>query len=93
MDKKQMKKAVAIKSNKDMEVPKVIAKGKGYVAENIIEIAKKENIKIHKDNNVVDGLIDVEIGEEIPYELYEAVAEIIYFVYLIDEEKGKEDLK
>lgn len=91
MDKEPKKKAVALKYNKDMQVPKVIAKGKGYVAENIIKTGKRDNIKIQKDENTVNGLMDVDIGEEIPYELYDAVAEIIHFVYLIDREKGEEN--
>ncbi len=86
--KSNNKKAVALRYKKDDSVPKVIAKGKGYVAENIINKAKEEKIEIYRDKNIIDSLMNVEMGKEIPYELYEAVAEIICFVYMIDKEKG-----
>lgn len=91
--KSEKKKAIALEYKKDMQAPRVIAKGEGDIAENIIKVAKKENIKIHKDGNIVNSLIDIDMGEEIPYELYEAVSEIIYFVYLMDKEKGEENEK
>jgi len=78
------KKAVAIKYTirKD-SVPEVIAKGKGFIAEKIIEIAKENNIEIIENTELVETLININIGEEIPYEVYQVVAEILAFIYKV----------
>ena len=78
------KKAVAIKYTirKD-SVPEVIAKGKGFIAEKIIEIAKENNIEIIENRELVETLININIGEEIPYEVYQVVAEILAFIYKV----------
>ncbi len=78
------KKAVAIKYTirKD-SAPKVIAKGKGFIAEKIIEIAKENKIEIIENKELVETLININIGEEIPYELYQVVAEILAFIYKV----------
>ncbi|BAT72086.1 flagellar biosynthesis protein FlhB [Thermosulfidibacter takaii ABI70S6] len=77
-----MKKAVALryKLGQD-EVPKVVAKGAGKLAEKILEIAKKHNIPIEKNAPLVNTLYRIELGSEIPPELYVAVAEVLAFVY------------
>ncbi len=74
--------AAALKydSQKDA-APKVVARGKGAIAEKIIEIAKKNNIPIKNDPGLVQILSKLEIDEQIPIELYKAVAEILAFVY------------
>jgi flagellar biosynthesis protein len=60
--------------------PRVVAKGKGTIGEKIIEVAKANNIPI-EDNEVLAGaLSNVELGDEIPQELYKAVAEVLIFV-------------
>ena len=78
------KKAVAIKYTirKD-SVPEVIAKGKGFIAEKIIEIAKENNIEIIENRELVETLININIGGEIPYEVYQVVAEILAFIYKV----------
>ncbi|GFN36393.1 EscU/YscU/HrcU family type III secretion system export apparatus switch protein [Tepidimicrobium xylanilyticum] len=86
---KEIKKAVALSYKEDFNAPKVVAKGKGEIAEKIVEVGKKENIEIYKDEELIDELISLELHEEIPPELYEAVAEIILFVYRLDKEKGE----
>ena len=85
------KKAVALRYNKDDSVPKVVAKGKGFIAEKIIEKGMEEEIYIHQDVDLVNSLIDLQINEEIPEELYEVLAEIIFYVYNLDRQMGKED--
>jgi len=77
----KIKKAAALKYEigKD-NAPKVIAKGKGIIAEKIIEIAKKENIPIYEDPDTVEILSSLDIGQEIPPELYEVIAEILAYV-------------
>lgn len=64
--------------------PKVVAKGKGEVADNIMEKAKEFNIPIQEDPTLVELLGQLEINETIPEELYQAVAEIFAFIYRID---------
>lgn len=86
---KEIKKAVALSYKEDFNAPKVVAKGKGEIAEKIVEVGKKENVEIYKDEELIDELISLELHEEIPPELYEAVAEIILFVYRLDKEKGE----
>ncbi|OEH91246.1 EscU/YscU/HrcU family type III secretion system export apparatus switch protein [Bacillus solimangrovi] len=70
--------------------PKVIAKGKGVVAENIIETAKSSNIPIQEDPSLVELLGKLEINETIPEDLYQAVAEVFSFVYRLDQNMDNE---
>ncbi|MBQ3784072.1 MAG: EscU/YscU/HrcU family type III secretion system export apparatus switch protein [Lachnospiraceae bacterium] len=83
--------AIALAYNKGDEAPKVVATGKGYVAENIIQKALEADVPIHQDEKVANALADVEIGSYIPQELYEVVAEILMFVG--DMEKIREKIK
>ena len=81
------KEAVAIKytPNED-KAPRVVAKGKGLVAEKIIEIANQHKIQIYEDPDLVKTLMVIDVGEYIPPELYEAVAEVLAFVYRLNKE-------
>ncbi|KJV06254.1 EscU/YscU/HrcU family type III secretion system export apparatus switch protein [Methylocucumis oryzae] len=63
--------------------PRVTAKGKGKTAEEIIAIAEQHDIPLHTDIVLVDMLAKIPLGDEIPRELYLAVAEVIAFAYLI----------
>ena len=83
------KKAVALKYEplKD-QAPRVTAKGGGLVAERIIALAKKEGIPIQEDPDLVGALIQLDFHEEIPQELYKAVAEILAFAYRLNRKKG-----
>ena len=63
--------------------PVVTAKGQGLVAEQIIELAKAHDIPLHTDVAMVKVLSKLSLGDEIPRELYLAVAEVIAFVYLL----------
>ena len=60
--------------------PRVVAKGKGTIGEKIIEVAKAHNIPIEENEVLAGALSHVEIGDEIPEELYKAVAEVLIFV-------------
>mgnify|MGYP000846990483 FL=1 len=90
---KKIKKAAAIHYEKGSMAPKILAKGKGIIAEKIIDKAVEENIPIYEDENLVNLLTKLEIGEFIPPQLYEIVAEILVFVGDIDrlQEKIKND--
>lgn len=83
--KSKRKEAVALGYNaKANAAPQMIGKGKGYVAEEIIRLAKENNIPIQEDPSLVHLLSQLEINQEIPQELYEVVAEIFAFIYKID---------
>ena len=60
--------------------PRVVAKGRGTIGEKIIEVAKANNIPIEENEVLAGALSNVEIGDEIPQELYKAVAEVLIFV-------------
>ncbi|NMA94757.1 MAG: flagellar biosynthesis protein FlhB [Clostridiales bacterium] len=81
--------AVAIVYDSDEnDAPIVIAKGQGYVAENIKERARQHNIAIVEDKPLAKTLYDTtEIGSVIPAELYHAVAEVLAYVYSLDNER------
>ncbi|MCG4585532.1 EscU/YscU/HrcU family type III secretion system export apparatus switch protein, partial [Anaerosalibacter bizertensis] len=76
---------------KDDTAPIITAKGKGYVAENIIKKGKEEKIEIYEDKELLNDLMKIEIGQEIPPELYDVVAQIITYVYYLDKKKGDLD--
>ena len=81
----RQKKAIAILyEDGDNSAPKVIASGKGTIAEKIIETAQEAGIHIQQDANLVELLAKVDVGEEIPVELYQTVAEVLAFVYKIN---------
>lgn len=80
--------AAALKYDAKKDVsPRVTAKGKGHVAEKIIELAKKNDIPIKSDPALVQLLSKVDIDDQIPLELYKAVAEILAFVYSMNEKR------
>lgn len=69
--------------------PKVIAKGKGKIAENILERAKDHDIPIYEDSNLVQLLGQLDLNEAIPDELYQAVAEVFAFIYRLDQKHNQ----
>ncbi|EFQ23258.1 EscU/YscU/HrcU family type III secretion system export apparatus switch protein [Aminomonas paucivorans] len=64
--------------------PVVVASGKGVLAERIVEIAREAQIPVVEDAALVSALLALELGEEIPPELYQAVARVLVFVYDLD---------
>ncbi len=83
------KQAIALEYDPSQDAPKVVASGRGLLAERILEKAKEANVPIHKDTKLADTLSRLEIGEMIPPELYEVVAEILVFVDAMDKIKSK----
>jgi len=77
-------KAVALRYNKEKEnAPRVVAKGEGHTAENIIKIAKLNDLPIKKDEDLIELLSKVELEKEVPEALYKVVAEVFSFVYKV----------
>lgn len=82
------KKAVAIKYDKDQgDAPLVVASGKGQIAEQIIKAAREAGLEITQDADLTELLAKVPVGSEIPVELYQAVAEVLAFVYRVNKKQ------
>lgn len=80
------KKAVALKYDIEKDdAPKIVAKGEGAIAQKIMETAEKHDIPIEKDQDVVEVLARLNIGDEIPPELYQVIAEILSFIYQLED--------
>ncbi|MBQ7588621.1 MAG: EscU/YscU/HrcU family type III secretion system export apparatus switch protein [Lachnospiraceae bacterium] len=89
-DKKpKVRQAIAIEYDPGDMAPKVIATGKGALADKIIEKAKEADVPLHQDSKLASTLSKLEIGDYIPPELYEVVAEILVFVDEMEKMKGK----
>ena len=84
-------KVVALRYNQELDdSPRVIARGKGYIASQIRTIAEQYNIPIREDSDLVELLIQIDIDKEIPPELYAAVAEILSWIYRANSEIQRE---
>jgi flagellar biosynthesis protein len=68
--------------------PRLTAKGKGAVAERIVELARRNGVPIRQDRNLVQVLSRLDLDQEIPPQVYRAVAEILAFVYRLSLDKG-----
>ncbi|MBL8938334.1 MAG: EscU/YscU/HrcU family type III secretion system export apparatus switch protein [Archangium sp.] len=82
--------AIAIKYDREKDgAPRVIAKGMRLKAEKIKELAKQAGVPFMKNTTLAAALYRVDVGQEIPEELYDAVAEVLNFVYALQQEQGK----
>ncbi|MCL2012560.1 MAG: EscU/YscU/HrcU family type III secretion system export apparatus switch protein [Cystobacterineae bacterium] len=81
--------AIALKYDKEQDsAPRVIAKGLKLRADKIREIAKANNIPVLRNVSLAEALFRVEVGQEIPESLYDAVAEILNFVYSLSQQNA-----
>lgn len=81
-------KAAALRYDTQKEnAPRLVAKGEGTTAENIIKIAELNDLPIQKDEDLMELLSNVEIDKEVPDALYKAVAEVFSFVYKVSRKK------
>ncbi len=79
-------KAVALKYKAYEDLaPKVIAKGKGEIAQKIIEKAKKYDVPLFQNEEMANMLLNVDLGEEIPAKIYESVVEVFIWLYKLEE--------
>ena len=69
-EKKKVKQAIALEYDPSDEAPRVVASGKGILADKIIEKARESSVPIHRDDKLADTLSRLDIGEMIPPELY-----------------------
>lgn len=94
MTEEQRKEAVALTFDANTAAaPKVIAKGKGVLADNILQRAKENDIPIQEDKTLVQLLGQLDLNESIPEELYQGVAEVFAFIYQLDREHAKKNKK
>ncbi|BCB03338.1 EscU/YscU/HrcU family type III secretion system export apparatus switch protein [Bacillus sp. KH172YL63] len=86
----ERKEAVALGyDEQNGSAPKVLARGKGIIAENILSKAKEHHVPVQEDKSLLSLLGKLDVGESIPEELYGAVAEVFAFVYRLDREHAK----
>ncbi|UXY13712.1 EscU/YscU/HrcU family type III secretion system export apparatus switch protein [Chitiniphilus purpureus] len=76
--------AVALAYQEGSGSPRVVAKGQGMLAERIIEKAREAGVFVHESPELVAMLMQVDLDQRIPPQLYRAVAELLAFVYLIE---------
>ncbi|HHV71241.1 MAG TPA: hypothetical protein GXX38_01350 [Clostridia bacterium] len=80
------RKAVALSYDSETDnAPRVVALGKGIIAEKIISIAEEYGITVHKDKELVDKLLKLQLGEEVPPEFYRVIAEIFSFIFTLED--------
>lgn len=84
------RKAVALSYSFDEAAPKVVAKGQGFIAQKILENAKNADVPVYEDKELVEELNKIDLGSNIPPELYEVVAQVLVFVSDLDR---KEELR
>ncbi len=87
--KQKPKQAIALEYDPDEVAPKIVATGRGKIAERIIEAANEADVPVHQDDKLADTLSKLDIGDFIPPELYEVVAEILVFVDQMEKIRSK----
>lgn len=84
------KQAVVIRYDKDQDsAPRVTAKGRGYVAEHIINLGKQHAVPLYQNKTLASMLMAIELDKEIPPELYSAIAEVLAYIYRLDQRMSK----
>jgi flagellar biosynthesis protein len=77
--------AVALKYEEDgADAPMIVASGRGEIADRIVQTAKDKNVPVYEEPSLAQTLVSLELGTEIPPELYQAVAQVIAFVWRLD---------
>lgn len=92
-EKNKIRKAVALHYGPDQDAPTVAAKGKGILADKIIDLAEQHGVPLQEDASLVEVLAQLDLDQQIPPELYQLVAEILSFVYRADQHIGRGDIE
>ncbi len=87
VERVSLQNAVALSYHEGMTAPRVVAKGKGLVAEEIIRRAQEHGIYVHESAELVTMLMQLDLDERIPPELYIAVAELLAWLYRLESKK------
>jgi flagellar biosynthesis protein len=89
MKRKITRKAAALRyAHGRDQAPKVVAKGRGKMADKIVALAREHNVPLVEDRNLVQMLDALDVETQIPAELYQAVAEVLVFVYRLNSNKS-----
>ena len=80
-DFQKKKRAVALHYGDDDTAPVVVASGMGYLAEKIVDVAQTNGVPVYEDDSLATALTQLQLGQEIPPELYQTVAEILAAIF------------
>lgn len=83
MTKKPLKRLAVALEYDGYNTPLITAKGSNELADKIINLANENNIPLHEDKDLIEILAQIDLGEEIPENLYQAIAEVIAFAYIL----------
>ena len=84
-EKRQPPRAIALKYDESATAPSVVAKGRGEIAEGILALAEKHDVPVREDGDLLQLLYACDLGDEIPVDLYEAVAELLAYLYELNQ--------
>ena len=84
--------AIALAYGASDYAPRVVAKGRGLIAEQIIALAKEHQVFVHESKELVSLLMQVDLDQHIPPELYLAIAEILAWLYRLETEQAGETM-
>ena len=88
MAEQQRQKVVALKYDPAQQTaPRVVARGQGDLAERILQVAREKKIPLYQDPELIEVLSKLDVGLEIQPELYQAVAEVLIFIYKMNQKK------
>ncbi len=83
------RRAVALRYDAGRDgAPNVVAKGKGETARRILELAEEHGVPVREDRDLLELLAALDVGEEIPLELYAAVAELLAYLWRLNDSRG-----
>lgn len=68
--------------------PRLVAKGKGVIADRILDLAKEHGVPVHQDPELLEALARLDVQQEIPGELYQIMAEVLTFIYRANKKKA-----
>lgn len=87
------KKAVALSYDENKNsAPIIVASGMGYVAEKMVEVARESGVPVYEDNSLATMLTQLELGAEIPTDLYQAIIDIyVYFLQYVPGKKSEDE--
>jgi len=77
----------------EMAAPKIVASGRGEIAQRILELAQQHGIKVRADADLAELLIAVDVGEQIPIAAFAAVAEILMYIYRANKQSPRPGVK
>jgi flagellar biosynthesis protein len=89
MDNHQQQQAVALAYESGEFAPRVLAKGRGAIAEHIIAVAQGEGVFVHESKELVAMLMQVDLDDHVPPELYQAIAEILAWLHRLETDENR----